>query len=81
MKEGRISTQSVSSVQEKVKTFTAAYKAGIVQEDLVNDATPGPVRYAFAVPVNYTLGNSGTWHQPIFDELMQRIVCIIKLLQ
>jgi hypothetical protein len=31
IKEGKISTQSVSSVQEKVKTFTAVYKTGIVQ--------------------------------------------------
>jgi hypothetical protein len=34
MKEGKISTQSVSSVQEKVKTFTAVYKTGIVQTAL-----------------------------------------------
>jgi hypothetical protein len=30
---------------------------------LINDAGPGPVRYAFDVPVNYTLENSGAWQE------------------
>jgi hypothetical protein len=48
-------------IQREEKTFSAAYKAQIAEEDAVNDATGGAVRYAFAVPVNYTLENSGTW--------------------
>jgi hypothetical protein len=50
-------------IQRDLKTFTNVYKAQIAQEDLVNDAKPGPLRYAFAVPVDYTLENSGTWQK------------------
>lgn len=49
------------SIKKEVKTFSAAYKASIAKEDLVNDEKNGAVRFAFAVPVNYNLENSGTW--------------------
>ncbi len=48
-------------VQKEMKTVTAAQKARIAQEDLIYDAQPGPERYAFDIPVNYNLENSGTW--------------------
>jgi hypothetical protein len=33
----------------------------IETEDEVNDTRPGPLRFAYPVPVNYTLTNSGIW--------------------
>jgi len=35
----------------------------IEEEDLINDQLQGAVRYAYPVHVNYTLENSGVWHQ------------------
>jgi hypothetical protein len=52
---------AVFQVQHEVKTISNTYRMQIAQEDLINDAIPGPLRYAFAVPANYTLKNSGTW--------------------
>jgi hypothetical protein len=55
------SSLSDVSVHKEVKEVTAAKKTLIAQEDLINDTKPGPERYAFDVPVNYNLENSGTW--------------------
>ena len=58
-KEG-ISLQNIP-IRKVVKAVTDEHKARIAAEDVINDEKPGPVRYAFAVPANYTPENSGSW--------------------
>jgi hypothetical protein len=36
-------------------------KVRIEEEDKINDSEPGPLRYAYPVPVNFTAENSGSW--------------------
>ena len=43
--------------------LTAPNRVRIEKEDIENDRIPGPLRFAYPVQVNYTLENSGVWHQ------------------
>jgi hypothetical protein len=47
----------------KTKLLITILCVAVYSEDLINDVGPGPVRYAFDVPVNYTLENSGAWQE------------------
>lgn len=65
-------------VHKELKTVTAIQKAQIAQEDLIYDAQPGPERYAFDVPVNYNLENSGTWQKMLDGGRLWRLKVEMK---
>jgi hypothetical protein len=48
---------------QSVITLSVSEIAIIAQEDSINDTQPGPVRYAYPRPVNYTLEDSGVWQE------------------
>ncbi|MDR0830093.1 MAG: trypsin-like peptidase domain-containing protein [Prevotellaceae bacterium] len=60
-KQGKNFIRGNAAIQTEIKTFSAEYKAFTAQEDSINGLESDYMRYAFAVPVNYTLQNSGTW--------------------
>jgi hypothetical protein len=49
--------------KQNIIALPAPNRAIIAREDSINDNQPGPVRYAYPVKVNYTLENSGEWHE------------------
>jgi hypothetical protein len=55
--------ESFRSQLQDVVVLQAPNLVRIVEEDLLNDQRPGPLRYAYPVLVNFTPENSGVWQQ------------------
>jgi hypothetical protein len=54
--------KNLSIKGKTTNTLSVPDKSKIEQEDYENDKEPGPLRYAYAIHVDYDMQNSGTWY-------------------
>jgi hypothetical protein len=58
-----LTIDSLRTKKQDIIVLPVPDRIRINREDSINDAQPGPIRFAYPVQVNYTLKNSGEWQK------------------